>query len=386
MSQGMNKNPLVSICTTFFNAERYIHRLLDSCLNQTYKNVEIVIVDDASTDKSERVIREYAVRDSRVKYFSNDKKVGVSESFLKMAQLAKGDFAMVLGADDWLAKDYIENGVCTFLKHPDIAGVVPDLTTLFERGDNGVFTFGGRVHFSSKIKVYPAKWFLKYIYRPEHLYISGYAFVRSKDLVSAMNYYIKNYYHNPSQSVPEELRGFFKRALGIDSMLFPEILTRYKSFAFDPSLNYIKVEHSKNQRFDLEQEALAKIFQDAHYYLLIYKYIYKYKWSQFYRQMKIYKGAETLSSAFVEFFRSGFRQPLLNFREGKEPIRNFFGEFSFDETLIAAVYSAPMVVWRCLSFTVRNFVKKYGQKARESSVFTQENFLDSERHFRTSRP
>ena len=237
----MDKNPLVTICTTFWNAERFIHRALDSCLNQTYKNIEIVVVDDASTDGSKRVIGEYMARDSRIRYFRNDKRIGVSESFLRMAERATGDLAMVMGADDWLARDYIENGVRSFLEYPDIAGVIPDLTSLFEH-ENDVFTFGNRAHFSSK--THSAEWFIKRIYGSKmHLYISGYALVRAKDLVGAMDYYVKNYYRNPSKSVPEELRSFFRRAYGIDSMLFPEILTRYKSFVFNSSMNYIKIKY-----------------------------------------------------------------------------------------------------------------------------------------------
>src|SRR3989344_2573612 len=135
--------PLVSICTTFFNAERYIHRLLESCLNQTHRNVEIVILDDASTDRSEKIIREYAKRDSRVKYFRNDVRSNIAESFLKMFKSAKGEFAMMMGADDWLPRNYTENGVRIFLKYPNIAGIVPDVTSLFEY-KNDLFEFRNR--------------------------------------------------------------------------------------------------------------------------------------------------------------------------------------------------------------------------------------------------
>ena len=59
-----NKQILVSICTTFRNGDQYIHRLIQSGLNQTYNAIEIVLVDEASTDLSQKIVEEYALRDS----------------------------------------------------------------------------------------------------------------------------------------------------------------------------------------------------------------------------------------------------------------------------------------------------------------------------------
>ena len=167
-------NPLVSICTTFFNAERYIFRILESGINQTYQNIEIVIVDDASTDDGEKVIREYAARDPRVKYFRNKERTNIAECFLKMSHLANGNFAMILGADDWLKKDYVENGIRTFLKNPDIAGVIPDSISLFE-DKNGIFNVGtgrARIFLDLAVSVFNAlgkKPKIKFIEMPEEM-------------------------------------------------------------------------------------------------------------------------------------------------------------------------------------------------------------------------
>ncbi len=378
----MNKNPLVSICTTFFNAERYIHRVIDSCLNQTYKNIEIVIVDDASTDGSENVIREYMARDPRVKYFKNDKRIGVSESFLKMSMLAKGDFSMVIGADDWLARNYIENGMRSFLAHPDTAGIIPKSMSLYEVS-NDKFKFISVVldKFNSP-KKFLSEWFIKRIYRPTCLYVSGYALVRSKDLVSAMDYYIKNYYHNPSTSVPEELRSFFKRALGIDSVVLTEILTRYKNFVFDSSLNYIKVEHSENQTFDFGWGSATEIFKNAYYYLLIYTYIYKSLWPKFYKGMKIYLGAQMLSSACIYFFKHGMRPSSLNFAENKKFIYGFWKELSIFDIILVVVYAFPMAIGRIIDFVTAKFAKRHARTIEAPPIFIAENFLDSDGRFK----
>ena len=373
--------PLVSICTTFFNAGRYIHRTLDSCLNQTYKNIEVVVVDDASTDDSEKIVKEYTTCDSRVKYFRNDKRIGLAESEIKMFRLAKGEFSMMLGADDWIASDYIKNGVNSFLKHPNAAGIVPDLITLFEYGDNDVFTFESRKHFPSGI--HSDSWFVKRMYKPKHLYISALAMVRSKDLADAFDYYIKNYYQRNSDSLPEELRGFFKRAFGMDVMTFMKILTEYKTFIFDGSLNYIKITHSQNQTFDIKRDSLFEIFKKSYYYFLIYKYIYEPKWPKFYRGMKIFVGAQTLSTALIGFFRHKFSLSFLNISESKKIISDFFHEYSLFEVLISAIYSIPMTIWRSLGFIKRKLIKNKHRYEREKSLaFVKENFLTSDGRFR----
>lgn len=371
---------MVSICTTFFNAGRYIHRLLGSCLNQTYRNIEIVIVDDASTDDSKKIIRKYMARDARIKYFKNDKRIALAESLLKVFNMAKGDFAMMLGADDWLSKNYIENGLHSFSEHPGIAGVVPDLTTLFEYDDNGVFVFGGRQHFPPGI--HSAAWFMKRLYKPTFLYVSGYALVRNKDLAEAMDYCVKNYYHNPSQSIPEELREFFKRGFGTDSMLFSRILTRYKNFVFDDSLNYLKISHSKNQYFNLRWDSLSEILKSSIYDLFIYKRIYEFNWPEFYREMKIFWGAQALSSALIYFFKYGIHSSLNFTEKNKKTICELFNEFSFFEIMMVMVRFILITINRCCNFVRRKFLRKNERIIEESSIFVPENFLDSERHFK----
>jgi len=379
-----NKNPLISICVTFFNSGRYIHRALESCLNQAYKNIEVVVVDDASTDNSEAVLREYAARDSRVSYYRNNKRIGLAESELQMFKFAKGEFSMMMGADDWLARDYIKNGVRSLLEHPDAAGVIPKMTSLLEVSNNKFKFLNNTFEAFIPPGIYSTKWFIKRMYRPIHLFISTFALVRTKDYISAMDYYVKNYYYNPSKSTPEELKKFFKMAFGMDVAIFPEILTRYKNFVFDSSLNYIKIAFWNGQanHFDFNKNSLSEIFREAYYFLLLYTYIYKFKWEKFYSGMKIFLGAETLSTVFIYFFRRGMHFSFLNFSESKNNIRGFFNDFSLFEIVISVMYSIPMVAYRCLSFLMRKLIRRKKYEIKESLIFNQEKFLDMDGHFK----
>ena len=67
----MDKNPLVSIILPVYNGERYLKQSIESCLNQTYKNIELIIVNDCSTDSTSLIIDEYLLKDNRVRVIDN---------------------------------------------------------------------------------------------------------------------------------------------------------------------------------------------------------------------------------------------------------------------------------------------------------------------------
>ena len=102
----MNK-PLVSIIIPVYNVEKYLKKCLDSVVNQTYNNLEIILVDDGSTDKSPEICDEYAEKDSRIvvvhKRNNNDssaRNVGLD--------IFKGEFVAFVDSDDYAESDYIE--------------------------------------------------------------------------------------------------------------------------------------------------------------------------------------------------------------------------------------------------------------------------------------
>ena len=100
-------NPKVSVCIPTFNRRDYLKETIESVLAQTYKNYEIVIVDDGSTDGTEEMIKEngYNVR----YYWQTNKGVAAAEN--KLIELAEGEFISMLGSDDLLMPDAIERMV-----------------------------------------------------------------------------------------------------------------------------------------------------------------------------------------------------------------------------------------------------------------------------------
>lgn len=115
----MNKDlPLISIIIPCYNVSDYIEKAVESILAQTYKNLEIWIVDDASTDNTLEKVKSF--RDERIKvaaYQINTQKVGAVNDVL---QKVKGDFIAFQDADDWSERDRIELQLKEFRKDPQL--------------------------------------------------------------------------------------------------------------------------------------------------------------------------------------------------------------------------------------------------------------------------
>ena len=101
----------VSIIIPAYNAENYIRKSLDSVVNQVYKNLEIIIVDDASTDDTKKIIKEYAEKDDRIIPFYQSKNKGVSSARNTGLKAATGDYIVFVDSDDELTPDAIRRMV-----------------------------------------------------------------------------------------------------------------------------------------------------------------------------------------------------------------------------------------------------------------------------------
>lgn len=98
-----NTNPIeFSIIIPTYNVESYIARCLDSCINQTLHDIEILIIDDCGSDDSIQIAQRYADKDSRVKIIHNEKNLGTFQTRIQGIKHAKGSYIAFLDADDYL--------------------------------------------------------------------------------------------------------------------------------------------------------------------------------------------------------------------------------------------------------------------------------------------
>ena len=99
---------LVSIIVPIYNTEEFLDRCLQSIVSQTYKNIEIILVDDGSTDCSLGICKEYASKDNRVKLLSQPNG-GASAARNNGLGNAQGDYVMFVDSDDWIELDMVQN-------------------------------------------------------------------------------------------------------------------------------------------------------------------------------------------------------------------------------------------------------------------------------------
>ncbi len=100
--------PKISIIVPVYNVEPYLSKCLDSLINQTFQDIEIICVDDCSPDNSNSIIKKYMEYDKRIKIIENNKNIGLSGSRNIGMQIAKAKYIMFLDPDDWYDKDACE--------------------------------------------------------------------------------------------------------------------------------------------------------------------------------------------------------------------------------------------------------------------------------------
>jgi glycosyltransferase involved in cell wall biosynthesis len=107
----MDKKPLVSIGMPTYNGERFIRQVLDSLLAQDYKNFELIISDNASTDNTRNICLEYAAKDKRIRYCRSKKNLGAIKNFYRAFQLSSGKYFMFAGSHDLWHQTFISRCV-----------------------------------------------------------------------------------------------------------------------------------------------------------------------------------------------------------------------------------------------------------------------------------
>lgn len=100
-------NERISIIVPVFNVEKYLERCVNSLINQTYKNIEIILVDDGSPDLCPQMCDEYAKKDERIKVL-HKKNGGLSDARNAGLDVATGEYIAFVDSDDWVETDFIE--------------------------------------------------------------------------------------------------------------------------------------------------------------------------------------------------------------------------------------------------------------------------------------
>lgn len=129
----MKESPLVSVIMPAYNAEKYINRSIDSILNQTYTNLELIIVEDCSTDNTYNRILMH--QDSRIKLFKNEKNKGIAFSTNFAIKQSRGDYIALMDDDDIAALNRIDVTMDYLLNHEEV-DIVGGAGIMIDENDN----------------------------------------------------------------------------------------------------------------------------------------------------------------------------------------------------------------------------------------------------------
>ena len=166
----MNAAPKVSVIIPVYNTERYLRQCLDSVVNQTLRDIEIICVDDGSTDGSLEILREYQAKDERIKILSQEKSNAGNARNLGLS-IAEGEYLSFLDSDDFFELTMLEH-MFACAKSGNVDIVVCEMKVYYEDTGDAV-----SVSWHIKKEYLPAKTFFSFkdIKRNSFLCIISYA-------------------------------------------------------------------------------------------------------------------------------------------------------------------------------------------------------------------
>lgn len=133
--------PIVCVVIPTYNRKDLFTKALESVINQTYKNLRILVSDNCSTDGTEEICKEYLEKDSRIEYYRQTTNVGMVNNHNFIFQKVKEKYFSVLNDDDWFDLNYIEKCVDFIEQHPDYTFVTPAVK-LYTANDKLIRTAG----------------------------------------------------------------------------------------------------------------------------------------------------------------------------------------------------------------------------------------------------
>jgi len=176
-------NKLVSIAMCTYNGERFLKQQIDSLIGQTYKNLEIIIVDDGSDDATVDIVNDYAAQDARIKLIRNEKNLGYVKNFEKGISLCTGDFIALCDQDD----DWDLNKIQLLVDHIGDNILIYHNSLLVEEDGKPICLA------SDILKMYEGDSAMPFVF---YNCISGHSCMFKKELVPHLGSFDTDYFHD----------------------------------------------------------------------------------------------------------------------------------------------------------------------------------------------
>ena len=132
------KTPKVTVLMSVYNGKKYLHESVGSILNQTFKDFEFVIINDGSTDGTEKILEEYSRIDKRIVLIHNKENLGLTKSLNKGIKVARGEYIARMDMDDISASDRLKKEV-EFLDHHQDYAVIGTFVKIMNKDSNLIY-------------------------------------------------------------------------------------------------------------------------------------------------------------------------------------------------------------------------------------------------------
>ena len=124
--EDRSDNPVLSVCIATYNYGRFLRQCIDSILEQSFTNFELIICDNASSDDTREIVHSYS--DERIRYHRHEANIGPQGNFNHAIKLARGRYIRLMCADDVLLADVLQDQVSILENHPEVGIVSCDFT------------------------------------------------------------------------------------------------------------------------------------------------------------------------------------------------------------------------------------------------------------------
>lgn len=148
------KGPFVSVLVPVYNAEAYIENAIKSILYQTYRNIELIIINDGSTDETVKKINSLIIHDSRIKLFDNTINLGLIDTLNFGLEQCNGDFIARMDADDLISPNRINKQIEYLIQNPSICAVSSWMEEFDESGNNKIIKYRNDINEIKSVSIF----------------------------------------------------------------------------------------------------------------------------------------------------------------------------------------------------------------------------------------
>tara|TARA_Y100000590_G_C15702287_1_gene1007248 strand:- start:616 stop:1932 length:1317 start_codon:yes stop_codon:yes gene_type:complete len=210
--------PLFSIIIPFYNSEKYISECINSIIKQKLANLEIILIDDNSIDRSAKIAKSFVKKNNNIKIIQNNRNEGVSVCRNKGIKTARGKYIIFVDSDDFLIRNSLIN-LANFIKKHDGTDLI--IFTNYTRKADGKF-FKDKIFLPSKNKIKKAKNILE-LYKDKPVFHTCW-----------------NYIYNRNFILKHKIRFIKNVNIGEDQLLISKVFCCCKKFTFYKKLFYCK--------------------------------------------------------------------------------------------------------------------------------------------------